>query len=109
MMAYKLVKAVEDAEAADRKSLELGNTPDVNDVGAILAEQHEDEEPTATDGQLLAAFRRKFVNQMALLFIEADQARASDLAEAIKSEIAAARRDARELARKAGHSQHDRR
>ena len=102
VMAYKLVKVVEDAAAAEQKSLELGNTPDVNDVGAALADRREDEEPTATDGQLLAAFRKKFVNQMALLFIEADQARALDLADAITSEIAAARRDARELARKAG-------
>jgi hypothetical protein len=103
VMAYKLVKAIEDAAAAEQKSRELGNRPGVNDVGPILAAQHEDEEPTATDGQLLAAFRRKFVNQMALLFIEADQARATDLADAIKSEIAALRRDAREAARKAGN------
>ncbi len=101
-MAYKLVKAVEDAAAAEQKSLELGNKPDVNDLGAMLAEQHEDEEPTATDSQLPAAFSKKFVNQLALLFIEADQARANDLADAIKSELAALRRDARETARKAG-------
>jgi len=106
VMAYKIVKAVEDAAAAEQKSRQLGNKPDSNEVGEMLAAQREEEreEPSATDAQLRAAFRRKFVSQMALLFIEENQARAVDLADAIRSEIAAARRDAREAARKAADS-----
>lgn len=104
--ASKVLKARELERQA--KEARIGED-DTSVSEAMAAERAQDkDEPTATDKQLVAAFNKKFVGQLAALFIEAHQERASDLAKCIQSELKARRLELKEEARRAAKEIADR-
>ena len=99
VMAYKLVKAVEDAAA-------VVTQPAVSaEAAATLLEQQRDEDgPTPTEEEMLKvltrSLRKRGVNQTAVALLLADFDMFKDLAEALNGEIRAARLDAKDEARR---------
>lgn len=101
--ARDAVSRVLKARELERLAKAAGARKDDTSVGDELAEQREKDgdEPTATDAQLIAAFRKKHVTQIAVLLLEADQPRAKDLADYILNEMKQRKLALKEEARRA--------